>query len=416
MVSTFGDQLNRPDIEVLPGVVAIPVARPQRLIDALVTLKRRFATKRKAEPDNRTSGGRPAGTHRPAQWPDKLRELFFRLAYFVDGSKKWSWRASRAAVRACRKYDVRLIIASGPPHSALLAGARAGRKLGIPYVADLRDPWSDATASVHPSRRIELRLLRVLERQVMQGAAAVTSTTAAVAALLAERYATVRGRVQVIRNGYDGKVAPQLSHTAGRLSMLFAGELYFGRDPFPLLAGIEWLLARPEVDAARVEVTFMGKVEEYSGQSLQDWMHGKRCAAIVRLLPSQSSQALAEAVARSTVLLNLAQQQPLSVPAKTYEQIACGREILLICEDGSETARVVAGVTGVTQVDPADFRALTHALLDLYTRHVVMGNLTAPAEAEVAQFSRARANELFYALLASIIPLGLPDTAHTAQN
>jgi hypothetical protein len=240
----------------------------------------------------------------------------------------------------------------------------------------------------------------------MRRAAAVTTTSAVVASSLRHRYDRLRDCIYAIPNGYDGDIAPALHRTQGRLSMLFAGELYEGRDPFPLLLGIEWLLARAEVDPARVEVTFMGRVQTYCGQSLQAMMHGKRCAQVVRLVPPQDAAAVAAAVARSTLLLNLAQHQPLAVPAKTYEQLASGREILLICEDDCETARVVAGIPGVSQVNAENFQALTARLLDLYSRHVVEGRATVPDAERVRPFSRAASNERFHTLVSALISRG----------
>jgi glycosyltransferase involved in cell wall biosynthesis len=299
-----------------------------------------------------------------------------------------------------------LLIASGPPHGVLLAAVHVAGRLGIPFVADLRDSWADAHAHLHPDSRIELELLRALERRVMRRAAAVTTTSAVVASSLRHRYDRLRDCVYVIPNGYDGDIAPALHRTQGRLSILFAGELYEGRDPFPLLSGIEWLLARTEVDPSRIEVTFMGRVQTYRGQSLQAWIHAKRCAEVVRLVPPQDAASVAAAVAQSTLLLNLAQQQPLAVPAKTYEQLASGREILLICEDDCETARVVAGIPGVSQVNAENFQALTARLLDLYARHVVEGCARVPDPERVRPFSRAASNERFYALASALISGG----------
>jgi len=306
-------------------------------------------------------------------------------------------------VRAGREYSATVILASGPPHSGLLAGAWAARRLGVPYVADLRDPLSDILAVDHPDRRVELWLLRLLERWTMRSAAAVTSTSATVASLLAGRNMDISDKIHVIRNGYDGTVARPLTETGGRLSILFAGVLYVRRTPYPLLAALEELLSRPEVDAARVRLTFMGgKVGGFSDQALKSWIRGKRCAAVVRILPAQSPAAVADEVADATVLLNLAQQQHLHVPAKTYEHLAAGREVLLICEDDCETAQVVAGIRGVIQADQSDPETLTRVLLDLYNRHVVTRTLRVPSEEDIRSFSRAQANERFGAVLGSV--------------
>jgi serine acetyltransferase/glycosyltransferase involved in cell wall biosynthesis len=408
-VSAFGEQPIEAGAELHPGVIAVPVKRPKRpWLDLLVTLKRMALSRPNAPSASRVT--MPA-EHRdapaqPASLPAALRDRYFQLLYFIDQYKKWSWRAAKAAIRVGREQHAEVILASGPPHSPLLAAAWAARRLGIPYVADIRDPWSDALAVAHPNRRIEQRLLRVLEGWVMRRAAAVTSTSASAAELLVERDAGIANNVHVIRNGYDGEIAPPRVHTGGRLSILFAGVLYVRRSPYPLLAALETLLSRPEIDVQRIQLTLMGdKLGDFSAQLLLAWLHGKRCESVVRILPPQTPQAVVQEVAQATVLLNLAQQQQLQVPAKTYEQLASGREILLICENDSETARIVSGIRGVVQVDQSDPELLVRVLLDLYQRHVVAATASVPAETDVRRFSRAFSNDRFRAVLTSVATL-----------
>ena len=409
VVSEFGDQPVEPGSELYPGVIAVPVKRPKRpWLDLLVRLKRMVRSQSNANPTGRSAGsGELADPSAPPASPrTRLRDRYFRVIYFIDHYKKWSWRAAQAAIRAGREHQAVLILASGPPHSPLLAGAWAALRLGVPYVVDLRDPWCDGYTIDHPDQRLELRLMRTLESWVMRRAAAVTPTTATVGALLMERDTNLAGKVHVIRNGYDGEITPGLIRTGGRLSILFAGTLYVRRSPYPLLAALEMLLSRSEIDPERIRLTFMGGKEgNFSAQLLENWLQGKRCASVVRILPPQSSEAVAQEMAQATVLLNLAQQQQLHVPAKTYEQLASGREVLLICEDECETAQIVSGIAGVIQVDQSDPKVLMNVLLDLYHRHVVAGIASVPAEADVRQFSRAFSNERFHAVLTSVATL-----------
>ena len=409
VVSAFGDQAVTPGSEIFPGVIAVPVRRPQRRwLDLLVTLKRRVMWRgagRGAEQAGIPQDGASIGSAR-ASLPTRLREQYFRFVYFIDQFKNWSWYASRTAVRAGREHRAALMLVSAPPHSTLLAGARAARRLGIPFIADMRDPWSDAFAGAYPQRRMELRVLRTLERRVMEQAAAVTSTSAAAAALLIARDPGLARRTHVIRNGFDGELAPAVARTGGRLSILYAGALYLRRTPYPLLAALERLLSHPGVDPDRVQLTFMGdKDGTFSDQSLGRWLQGKRCAAVVRIVPRQAAETVVQETERATVLLNLAQQQHLQVPAKTFEQLAAGREVLVICEEQSETARVTAGIRGVTRVDQSDPDILDAVLLDLYHRHVITGTACVPSESDVRRFSRALANERFAHVLSAIAPL-----------
>jgi glycosyltransferase involved in cell wall biosynthesis len=409
VISEFGGKQIEPGTEILPGIVAIPVEQPSRpLIDTLVALKKK---REAAKAGQSSSQGAPAA--QPValakdvsqSLTSRLRDAFFRAVYFVDAYKKWSWRASQAAVEAGRKYGARIVISSGPPHTMLLAGTRTGRKLGIPHIADLRDPWTAHTAMALPDRRVELALLRRLERWVVNSAAAVTSTGATVARLLASQYPGTGSKIHVILNGFDGEIVKPAISTGRRLSILFAGELYAKRNPFPLLTALETLLSRPDVDAARIKLTFMGRCATWEDQSLSEWVRGKRCETVVTILPQMPQAAVVEAMKDSTVLLNLAQQQPLSVPAKTYEHLASGKEILLLCENDSDTAQVVAGMHGIHQVDQSDPGALQNALLDLYQRHVVLDRPLAPTEEQVRRYSRSTANEQFLAVMNSVAQL-----------
>ena len=337
----------------------------------------------------------------------RARHHFFRTIYFVDEYKQWAWRAARAGVKAARTRRIDVVLASGPPHSALVAGAYVGRALQVPFVADLRDPWSDyldwQAAERAPERDFLRRVLLGLERRVLRRAAVVTSTGETVATLLVRRDNSLEGKVRVIRNGFDGEPRVGERATQGRLNILFAGELYVGRDPFPFLAALERLLARSDVDASRIEVVFMGRVDTYEGQSLRQWLKGTRCEQVVTIVPPQPAETVLAAAAKATVLLNLAQGQSLSVPAKTFEHLASGRENLLVCEDDCETARLVVGIKGVNQVDPADSTAFSKVLLDLYERHVDHGVLTSPNSSELDAYSRENANRAFLSVLTSVI-------------
>jgi hypothetical protein len=242
-----------------------------------------------------------------------------------------------------------------------------------------------------------------LEEKVVRRAAAVTSASSGVAIAIVKRHPGSLKKVHVIRNGYDSVPITPAYRTGHRLSILFAGELYVGRDPFPFLSSLETLLARTEVDASRISAIFMGRASSYAGRSLEAWVKDRRCSAVVKLLPQLPQEAVTEAVQVSTVLLNLSQGQRLSIPAKTFEHLTAGREMLLLCENDCETAELVSGLQGVVQVDPRNTSKLDEALLDLYRRHVINGRLEAPSGDDLARFSREAGNEKMLSVVQDLI-------------
>lgn len=416
VVSAFGGSSIEPGSEVLPGMIAVPVRRPPRtFIDAAVRMKRRIFRANPIAVSPGTSDPISPGSRSSISSLTRLRNVYFRFVYFIDEYKSWGRRALKAALQEGKRYSPTLVLSSSPPLTTVLVGTLAARRLRVPHVVDLRDPWADAIAHMYPDRRLELKLARKIERWAMRSATAIVATSSNLAQLLGRRYPGLAAKTFVVRNGYDGSVCHASAGTGGRLAILFAGELYLNRDPLPLLYALERLLSRPEVDAGRVSVTFMGRKSEYTERLASTWLKDKRCAAVVKFVSPQPAEVVAEASLRSTVLLNLAQHQPLTVPAKTFEHLASGRENLLLCEDESESARLVARIPGVVQVDPRHPLALDQALLDLYERHVNHGQLRAPMETDVAAFSRASAHEAFWQILTSIAPFGARSADRTQR-
>jgi hypothetical protein len=208
--------------------------------------------------------------------------------------------------------------------------------------------------------------------------------------------------MHVVRNGFDGAMRRPPVATDNRLSILFTGEIYARRNPFGFLEALERLLARPGVDAGRVSVTFVGGCEHYRGRSLREWLRGKRGESVVRILPPVPVEEAARMQQAATVLLNLAQQSPYTVPAKSYDYMASGRELLILAEADSDIGRLFAGVRGVLRVDPTELETLEATLADLYQRHVVDGVGTVPSELEVMAFSRQEQNKTFVRLVESL--------------
>ena len=411
VVSAFGGHDIEPGSHLLPGVVAVPVPRPpRRFIDLAILMKRKaLGAKAVATPGGTSDAPSPLGGPASQAFWARTRDVFFRITNFIDEYKGWGRRAWSAAVREGKSHPPRLVLSSSPPPTVLLVGMLAARRLGVPHFVDLRDPWTDHIASLHPIRRIELALVRRIEGRVMRAAAAITSTGARVAQLLIQRQPELAHKTFVVRNGYDGSIRRFTADTGNRLAILFAGELYLNRDPFPLLLALERLLSHPGIDASRISVTFMGQKSEETTRSIAAWLDGKRCAAVVKFVSRQPPEVVDAITLESTVLLNLAQLQPLSIPAKTFEHLASSRENLLLCEDDSESAQLVANIPGVLQVDPRNSEALDRALRDLYERHVLQGRLLAPAERDVAAFSRAAANETFWRIIRSTATVDSPE-------
>jgi len=410
VVSEFGGAPIAFESEIFPGVVAIPVKMPRRtVLDLFVSFKRlsrrsipriREATPRSGNPEHASDSTSDERLPLSA----RLREKFFGLVYLIDNFKKWTCYATLAASRAGKLNNIGLVICSGPPRSTLIGGAITAKRLGVPYIADLRDPLIEhPTDSPSMNQSWESRLLLWQEQWVVNSAAAITCTTAGLTQRMKRQYPQISEKTATVRNGFDGEIRHLPTDTHGYLKLLYAGEIYANRDPFPLLEALESLVSQQHIDSSRVSLTFVGKCESYRSRYLKNWLLGKCCENLVHILPPVPPAEISKLVLNATVLVNLTQNWPIQVPAKTYEQLASGREILVLCEQQSETARIVDPIQGVIRVDPQRPHQLLAALEDLYARHVQQGRLRAPRDEQVIPYSRRFTNEQFTAVIAGIL-------------
>ena len=386
-------------------LIRIPIVR-SRSLAFLVRMKSRLRRlrstaspgSRSAEPGTLAKVGNPEVARSRS-----LRRLLFDILHVIDDKKRWSLHAMRKIMSAQEVPRTGVMIVSGPPMSTLLGAVLAARRLGIPIVVDLRDPICIQTAKGTPDHGFQAQWgRRALERYVLRRATFVTTTSPSLRKRLQITYPEVGDRISCIYNGFDEEPLPERSSTGNRLVVVYAGALYINRNPFPFLESVGHLLTQDDVDASRVEILFAGECDQYRGISLRRWLADRPWGDAVKIYPRLDSRDLMQLYERATLLLNFAEGQRTQVPAKTFELLALGRELLVLCEPDSDTAALVQGITGVSCAQSGDEVALRRLLLDVYQRHVVQGTLRAPLLREISQYSRAAQNERFVAVLDKI--------------
>jgi hypothetical protein len=375
-----------------------------RVLTFLVRAKRRL---RRLRSGMRTDGqgdgslNDASGDNQPS---NSIRRLLFNIVGVLDDKKRWTLGAARRIVGAPNALCPAVIVVSGPPMSTLLGAIMASQRLDIPVVVDLRDPicLEDRHGTAGDGAPVQWGR-RLLERYVMRRATCVTTTSPSLQSDLQTRYAGLKNRISCIYNGFDCEPSPPLLHTGNRLVIVYAGALYLNRNPFPFFAALEDILSHEDVDESRIEVLFAGECEHYRGVELRGWLAKRRCSPVVTILPRLTAPDLNELYARATLLLNFAEGQRMQVPAKTFELLALGREVLMLCEPDSDTASVVRRISSVTCAQSSDAIGLRKVLLDVYDRHVGQGCLRTADPKEITEYSRSVQNERFISLIQSVV-------------
>jgi hypothetical protein len=329
-----------------------------------------------------------------------LHRALFTVLRVIDDKKGWSMRVGRRLRLLAARHSASVIVVSAPPISPLCAAVFTARKLKLPVIVDLRDPITDFGAADQERSRTGLwSMRRIVESYVIGRADAVVTTTPGLRDRLRSRYPAASARISCIYNGFDGEMTPAKLNTENRLTIVFAGELYLNRNPFPFLEAVDRLLNHSGVDESRIRIIFAGECEFHGGISVRAWSSARPCGRVLRISSRLDARKLKQLYEEATLLLNFAEGQPIQVPAKTFELLSLGREVLVACEPYSDTARIIAGIPGVFVLLLSETEQLDDLLRSIYRRHVVEGRMSPPTRESVFQYSRAIQNERYCALI-----------------
>jgi hypothetical protein len=338
--------------------------------------------------------------------------------------------------------DASLIFATMSPFESAEVAGQVARQLGIPWVADLRDPWALDEMMIYPSALHRKIAIQRMERLLSSAGLIVMNTPEAVAAIRANLPLLGNKKIISVTNGFDREdfagVVKQRSdkkfrivhsgylHTEAGLQLrqrryasllggVEKGVDILTRSHSVLLQALErWSAKRPEV-RDDLELVLAGKTS--TGDQA---VVSKSPLAVQTRFTGYLSHAKSLELVRTADLLflpmhNLPEgKRSRIVPGKTYEYIASERPILAAVPDGD--ARDFLAQTGTSLLCRPDDLATMAELIDLaYTSWKQGKCITRHNKAFCAAFERrsltstlARAFDTVLAERTSLAPVSVP--------
>jgi glycosyltransferase involved in cell wall biosynthesis len=309
-----------------------------------------------------------------------LGELWRSCANIPDNHFGWYLPARRAADEIIRAWRPDLIFASAHPITGLIVAHSLSRRHGIPWVAELRDLWTDNHYYAFPLWRRKID--QVLEKRVL-GSASLLVT---VSQPLADIIGTKTGKpTMVVTNGFDPADFPTDVEPPndGCLTIRHMGMIYPGRrDPTPLFQALK--LLGPLAD--RVRVAFHGRLQPGLGQIIQDMDVSRH----VEMLPEVSYRDSLVLQKSSDILLLLLWNSPAEYgvfTGKLFEYIGSRRPILCLgLEQGVAPDLIREREVGYVATDPEAIAAQLRRWIETKDR---LGHLPAPAETQLQGLRRS---------------------------
>ena len=250
-------------------------------------------------------------------------------------------RAASLGSALTRRTGYDLIVSSGPPHSAHEAASRVASRAGLPFVMDMRDPWSDESAVPEDfSGAIWQRETQARERQCVSAARLVVVTSKAHQELQVAKYPDVRQRITTVMNGADADPLPA-SSVGKKFVIAFAGMIYLGRNPRPLFRAAARVVRATGASPNEFSVEFMGD-DSCEGVPLATIATEEGLGAHFRSYGFRPRSEALAFLAGSSLLVSLPLRTEMTLPAKLFEYTRFDAWLLALADPESATARLLA--------------------------------------------------------------------------
>jgi glycosyltransferase involved in cell wall biosynthesis len=301
----------------------------------------------------------------------------------------------RAGLELSRKKNIDLVYASVWPPTTAIAAARFAKSEKVPFIIDLRDPWSHCPEM--PYRHISDFVLEWLtERSILRQADAVVVPTEGARQLLLRSFNLDPGVVCRIPNGFSPQEVNENAAEPQHFRLVYAGELslrgrgnpswkarfkrFLGLDYDPLLRSYEprsldalccavrdAIKTRPEL-GVRLKVEILGVNRDLASKIADEYGVGANFSFSPRLPPRVAQ----DKISAASVLLVMQVEYkyrgaPLAVavPAKVYTYIDSGLPIIALTQEG-DLADLVRSTGNGTVVSPNDSDGMASAIVEMF--------------------------------------------------
>ena len=284
--------------------------------------------------------------------------------FIPDARKFWIKPSIKFLKEYLRGNPVDAMVSTGPPHSMHLIALGLKQSLGIPWLADFRDPWTniDFYQDLMLTGFADKKHHR-LEQKVLKSADMLTTVSANWAKDFQELGAE---KIEVITNGFDTEDFSSLSESkSGKFEICHLGSMNKDRNPVVLWRVIADLCKTVDGFKDNLKITFLGFTDYVVSKSLEQ--EGlTELAEMVKYLPHK--EVLQKAKSAGILLLPLNNTPNVNgiIPGKLFEYIALRRPVFCIGDIKGDSARIISDTKSGVAVDFNDGEAMKKYLISKY--------------------------------------------------
>jgi hypothetical protein len=335
----------------------------------------------------------------PVRTPRELLRTYWAWLELTHGAR-WAHRAAALAMQIIVPGVHDAVITSAPPHMTHEAGRLVSEQTGLPFVMDMRDPWSlqpwlrESVASPLWYRRAER-----FERRCIEQASLVVANTEPARVALATLRPEAASKIMTVMNGSDDDPLPP-HYDSGRFVIRYAGTIYLDRDPQLLFRSAARVIKSEKLSPRQFGIDILGRFAEKERIPMLAMAAREEIADFVSVEPPRPHGAALEFLAGASMLVIFPGSNVLAIPAKVFESMRFDAWLLAIATAESGIAQLLRE-TAADVVEP-QVDAVAAAIASRYRDY--MAGIRPERVARDGRFSRATQARLLLDAIAALVP------------
>ena len=287
---------------------------------------------------------------------------YIRANYFIpDARKFWIQPSVNFLSNYLEKNHIDAIITTGPPHSMHIIGLELKKKLGIKWISDFRDPWTEIDYFQQlPLTKKATKKHQDLEQEVL----IKSDMVVVVGETMKEKFLQHTKKIEVLTNGFDTIEDLSTQKLDEKFSITHVGLMNSDRNPTILWEVLNEISNTNLNFKNDLRIKLIGKLDDAVIQDLKVFDHNT-----IETIPYLDHKDVGKYQASSQILLLSINEVPSAkgiITGKIFEYLQAKRPILAIGPEDGDAAMILKNTNAGTIIGFKNKTALKATILNLY--------------------------------------------------
>lgn len=324
-------------------------------------------------------------------WKKRIAN-FIRSTFFIpDARIGWLFSAVREGRKMIDMHNIDAIYSSSPPYTCSLIGRALHRQTRLPWVAGLRDPWTEFLTTPH-RWWLPARIDKALEHSVLKEADVVECAWKGIISDALRKYPHLDAQKFLhVPNGFDSDEFPDVpQEPSERFTITYSGSLYGLRNPDTLLAALNMLVQSGDIRPDEVLLRCVGRV----GDDVKAKFEADNLRHSIEIIPYVPHKESVAYLLKSDALLLIvddAKESNEIVPGKVYEYIGVGKPVIALAPAKSAIAELLEETRAGDVIAYGDVEACAKSLRTMIQRYRKGESLYSPNTTAIKSYERREA-------------------------